>query len=415
MTTTNHPLRLEKSDALAQPCAGESRPYAYLDLVALLTRIVDGDRLALDTLVTDRQPLLRHGRSVSIPEWIETVSQADASRWSGGDEIAELARDLIYDRFTQMPADPASPSDGSEAGCVAPRCGVDCRNYYRGFIDHLPATSEVALDTIHPKRACKTTSRLDYNTWVHHRFNGYVHRHWRLCLSEAWRRQQRLTIAYEFRSSGVAVRLWVPASIPPRKRAAWIERNFGPVLPDASDTMSVQHRLQSQIDGWLDHALRERERGLRSSMQHAPFGPNLSLASIEQGWTQQGLARTVAHEKAQTPERLRTSIAALGAERIKALILGIFEDMIQGTYHPASTARSFGLHKSTLTRFAAARWHPGDDGPVPDLWLNTAQILTSQPRFAAALEEAGLDHLVSVLEQSQSTPGVTTTRTTHGR
>lgn len=420
MTTTNHPLRLDTSDALAQPCDEEPRSYADLDLVGLMTRIVDGDRRALDTLVVDRKPLLRHGQPVGIPDWIESVSQSDASRHSSGDEVTESARDLLYDRLTRMPGRPnpsSTPSNsestsartsefasgnasGANSGGTSGGGGVDCRNYYRGFVDRLPpvVNRESQAEATQTDHSGHTLSRLEYNTWVHHRFSGYAHRHWRLCLREARRRQQRLTVAYEYKSPGVAMRLWVPASIPPRQRAAWIDRNFGPVVPDASGTATVQHRLQTQIDGWLDHVLRERERELRYSLQHDPFGPNLSRTSIEQGWTQQGLARTVAHEKAQTPERLRTSIAALGPERIKSLILGIFEDMIQGTYHPASTARRFGLHKSTLTRFAAARWHPGDDRPVPDLWLNTAQVLASQPRFAAALEEAGLNHLVHTLE-----------------
>lgn len=414
MTTTKQPLRIDASDALSQPCAEESRSYAHLDLVDLMTRIVDGDPCALDTLVTDRKPLLRHGQPVGIPEWIESVSQSDASRRSGGDEVTESARDLLYDRLTRMPGRPkptSNPSDnGSTSGNAAEGSsggtsgggggGVDCRHYYRGFVDRLRPVGnrESYTEAAYASHTRQTLSRLEYNTWVHHRFNGYAHRHWRLCLSEAWRRQQRLTVAYEHKSSGISMRLWVPASIPPRQRAAWIDRNFGPVVPDAAGTTTVQHRLQTQIDSWLDHALRERERELRSSLQHDPFGRNLPLATIEQGWTQQGLAQTVAHEKAQIPERLRTSIAALGPERIKSLILGIFEDMIQGTYHPASTARRFGLHKSTLTRFAAARWHPDDDGPVPDLWLNTAQVLASQPRFTAALEEAGLDHLVHSLE-----------------
>lgn len=408
MTTTRSTKRLDPHDA--DPNSSIEGPGAYerLDLIELMTRIVEGDRLALETLVAERRPVFRHGRPMGLPDWIEAVSQADAVRRSAGDEVVALARDLLYDRFTRLPATASQGTcNGTDAQGVTAGAssggevlGVDCRNYYRGFLNHLPSSilppgargrhSGVHSST-HQNPAM---SRIDNNAWIHRRFSGFVNRHWGLCQCEARRRLQRLTVAYDYRMPGATLRLWVPACIPSRQRRAWLERNFGPVCDIADDADQAHHRLQSQINQWLDHALRERERNLRLEMRDSPFGAGQPLSTIERAWTQEGLATTVANEKANAPQRLRTSIAALGAERIKALVLSIFDGITEGTYHPATTARDYGLHKSTLTRFAASRWQPGDDGPVPDLWLNTAQVLASQARFVAALEEAGLEHLV---------------------
>ena len=346
----------------------EGNPYAKHDLLALIGLITTGDKTALEELIECREPLMLDGRRLSLPAWIETMTDRPPAGWSGGDRIPEMARDLCYDRFTRLPPEP----DG----------GTDCRYYYLGFLRNLPDELAVA-GQFHP---------MQRNTQVLQRFGGYVRRHWRLCMRDAWRRQQDLAVAHKFVTPQGSLSLWVPGRIPLQERDDWLERCFGPIDTGA---MGATARLQSLIDTWLDQDLRDREKQLRASIDADPFGVHGSGFSIEHGWSSDGLARTVALEKANAPARLRTSIAALGPERIEQLVLGIFEDVIAGRYRPSTTARDFGLHKSTLTRFAAAHWLPSTEGPVPDLWLNTAQVLASQPRFACALEEAGLDDIVS--------------------
>lgn len=346
--------------------------YERHDLIALMQLIVEGDPDALDELVSRRRPVMRHSRTISIPEWIEERANHQACQWVGGDEVPETARDLLYDRFTRLPVEP----DG----------GIDCRYYYRGFLEHLQTLPETEVG--------RTSQSLQRNNAVIDRLTGYLHRHWRFCLREAWRRQQRMTVAHKFATATATLQLWVPASIPPRDRSDWISRNFGPLDRDIE---GLRAKTQACINTWLDHTLREREQQLHASLQTDLFGGENTSFSIEHGWSHHGLAHTVAQEKANAPQRLRASIAAMSPEHIAQLVTRIFEDLVGGCYHPSTIAREFGLHKSTLTRFAASHWQPGDEGPTPDLWLNTAQVLAHQPQFAAALEEAGLYHLVKAL------------------
>lgn len=343
------------------------RLYSKMDIVVLVSRICDGDRAALAELMV-RRLLLFKGRRVTLAEWAIHQIEHNSPCWRGGDMVLELAADLLIDRFSRMPEEP----DGK----------THCCNYYRAYLDALP-------DEWRPLTARHSLAQLDDAI---QRFQGYVHRHWQFCLKEAWRREQKWLVAHDYwTDSGRLVHLYVPACVPSQDRDRWLEQIAGPL--DVTDT----DRVQSKIDAWVEHDLRERERKLRAELAYDPFGTGMSTFIIEHGWSHNGLARTVASEKASAPERLRHSIAKLGAERVKQLVLRIFGDVSAGTYHPSVVAKDFSLHKSAMTRFAAVRWQPGDDGPVPDLWANTAQVLASQPRFRAALEEAGLDRLVQQL------------------
>ncbi|MFN3166999.1 MAG: hypothetical protein ACE37H_08040 [Phycisphaeraceae bacterium] len=345
----------------------ETKSFARMDPITLIHRVCDGSRDAMEELVTQRLIMPHEGRRVTMLEWISSRVDHQGPGWAGSDLLLESARDQLMDRFTRMPEEP----DG----------GTDCRNYYRGFLDNLPGELvEVnGLKSLH------------HHDELLRRFMGYLRRHWRLCLKEAWRREQKWIIAHDYDNGTEWIRLYVPACIPAAERDHWLKRNIGPIN---ANNKAV---IQSRIDAWLDQELRDREQQLRSDVACAPFGAELSPYVLEHGWSHDGLAHTVAREKAATPGRLRRSIAALGAVRIQQLVTRIFHDVSAGCYHPSTVARDFDLHKSVLTRFAASNWHPCKDGPVPDLWLNTAQVLASQPRFRAALEEAGLDHLVRSL------------------
>lgn len=368
------PLSVRNTGQRSDNTQSKSPLYQAMDMIELMSKICDGDQVALSELMS--RPVLTPQRGfrgnvqgrVTLVQWVSSQVERPKSDWYGGDVVLELASDLLIDRFSRMPQEP----DGK----------TDCRNYYQGYLNGLQG------EWLKPEVHLSLTQLDD----AMRRFQGYVQRHWRFCLKEAHRREQKWLVPYDFwTESGSRVHLYVPACIPGPNRDRWLEQLAGPI--EAAD----KDRVQAKIDAWVEHDLRERERGLRNEIACDPFGTGMSPFVIENGWSHNGLARTVASEKASAPERLRHSIAKLGSDRIKQLVLRIFADVLAGSYHPSAVAKDFALHKSVMTRFAAARWQPGDNGPVPDLWSNTAQVLASQPRFRAALEEAGLDRLVQRL------------------
>jgi hypothetical protein len=100
------------------------------------------------------------------------------------------------------------------------------------------------------------------------------------------------------------------------------------------------------------------------------------------------LARYVADEKCADIDNQRRSIKMLGKYKLSQLILRIFADIDAGDYQDHQVAKNFGLSKSTFSRFAGSRWH--GSGTIPDLWMNTAQVLASKPEFKEAAIEAGV-------------------------
>ena len=368
------PLLAHNTDQGSDSTQTKTPPYQAMDMIELMSTICDDDWNALSELM-ERTLLTFRGKRVTLVHWVSSQIDQPGQGWRGGDTLRELAGDLLMDRFSRMPLEP----DGK----------TDCRNYYGAYLkglqdEWLKPGVRRSLGQLHDAMR---------------RFQGYVLRHWHFCLKEARRREQKWLVAYDYwTENGSRVHLYVPACISGPNRDRWLEQLAGPI--EAAD----KDRVQSKIDAWVEHDLRERERGLRSEIASDPFGTGTSPFVIENGWSHNGLARTVASEKARAPGRLRRTIAELGPERIKQLVLRIFGDVLAGTYHPSAVAKDFALHKSVMTRFAAARWKPADDGPVPDLWSNTAQVLASRPQFRAALEEAGLDHLVQRLAGVAHTP-----------
>ena len=98
------------------------------------------------------------------------------------------------------------------------------------------------------------------------------------------------------------------------------------------------------------------------------------------------LAQYVADEKSADIVNQRRSIRKLGKDKLKQLVLRVFEDIETGEYQDQLVAKEFGLSKSTFSRFAGSRWH--ETNRIPDLWMNTAQVLASKPEFKEAAIEA---------------------------
>ena len=78
----------------------------------------------------------------------------------------------------------------------------------------------------------------------------------------------------------------------------------------------------------------------------------------------------------------------LGKKRFKQLILRIFENIKSGEYSDEKLARDFGLSKATFSRFAGSQWHKKET-PIPDLWLNTAKVLSQNSTFKKVTKETG--------------------------
>jgi AraC-like DNA-binding protein len=111
------------------------------------------------------------------------------------------------------------------------------------------------------------------------------------------------------------------------------------------------------------------------------------------------LAIVVADEKARNIHEQRRSIRNLGEEKLKHLILRIFEDIKYDDYQDKEIATDFGLSKATFSRFAGSDWAK-TKSTIPDLWLNTAKVLSRHDGFRQIALKAGyLKEVETTLEK----------------
>jgi hypothetical protein len=116
--------------------------------------------------------------------------------------------------------------------------------------------------------------------------------------------------------------------------------------------------------------------------------PSDALVRQESGL--EGLPQAVADEKASSILSLRPAIQALGKSGVRALVLRIFTDLIEGHYEEKRVAGLFGLSAATLTRFAGSRWRLAPGVRPPDLWTNVGRWLSSKVPLVEAAKEAGI-------------------------
>jgi hypothetical protein len=155
-----------------------------------------------------------------------------------------------------------------------------------------------------------------------------------------------------------------------------------------------QARVQGIVDAQIGQphpfALADERRTAVAPAVSAPSpvpGEDLMDVSVD------GIAETVATEKADLIHEQRPAIRALGPATLSSMIKEIFEALADGEYRLSALASKYGLSKATLSRFAGVRW----DGnrrmmlaAMPDLWRNTAKVLGSDADFVEAAKRAGV-------------------------
>ena len=171
-----------------------------------------------------------------------------------------------------------------------------------------------------------------------------------------------------------------------------------------------QKRIQSIIDERLGkvHLISMKESGLASLPNSEEEAS--SIESKEGRRFGQNLSKTVAREKADNINELRPAIKKLGERIVSQLILDIFLDIEKESYKITQMAIKYGISKATLSRFAGSKWFEKieDNRPVtvPDLWKNTAQILSRNPDFMETATTSGVaDNVKEVLRLIDPNPG----------
>ncbi len=290
--------------------------------------------------------------------------------------VAEIMIDLLTDRLTNLPDDHDLPFSKPNVK----QKGPDCRFYLSACLNRMCAEliKNPPKNKIEEERISVVILR------------SFVIRQSQFCRLEAIRMSQTFRSRFTWSVKGGKISVWLPKTLLGKERREWLDTN----VPDPDpDRPNEKRRVQEIINKKL-----ESNCWVTFEEAMIPADDNCGLSESPKDDFSFLLAREVAEEKAENIQKQRRSIKSLGPEKLKSLILRVFEDLDCGEFKEGPLASEFHISKSTMSRFAGIRWR--DNGSsVPDLWRNTASVLSKNPIFLEVAKEAGyLNTIKEVLE-----------------
>ena len=378
--------------------AKRARPWSGLSLAELATQVVHlGDRAALKEL-HDYRHLFYYGGNgpLRLAEYVDSLR---GSSWAlvccdGRSQLLDQAYDLTIDKFAHLPNGRPRASSGRPTASKGGRDGPDCRYYWAAFLEYAARQTEAQ-----PKE-----SELEREAMAGVILQRHVLRHFGLSCFESRRRANPLIRRFLCKAAGQMLTLWFPTEMTARECRSWLKANAS----DADPTRPFErYRIQSLIDEVLVRRLigSFEQFGCRPEDLTAPQ-PVPTDPAFPDG-AEISLRDAVAEEKAANLDQQRPAIRALGAMNLARLVRRIFDDLGDGEIEDSCLAAEFGLSRASFSRFAGSRWFRRMDESaetaIPDLWRNTAWVLSGIPAFIAAGRTTGLwDRIRQVLDRTQS-------------
>ena len=303
-----------------------------------------------------------------------------------GYHFIELIYDLTMDKFCNLPnlVNSLSKNREDENQKIKPH-GSDCRLYFKAFLSHISQDFKIR----------PPAGQLEAETRAAAAMQGLVIRHFHYSLLEIKRSMDRLWSRYNWKTNGVTIVLYFPKSISGRKRGEWLAKNVKKPKPNR---LNEKQRIQKIIDQKLVCEMIDEQI---EDLADLDFEKNWLWPKTEEQFGI-SLAKVVSNEKAADIHKQRRSIRNLGEERLKQLILRIFEDIKYDDYRDKEIAAEYGISKATFSRFAGSNWAKAKSA-VPDLWHNTANVLSQHEAFREVAIEAGyLKKVESILNKTET-------------
>lgn len=251
----------------------------------------------------------------------------------------------------------------------------DCRRYYRAYLDY-----------VIPIIAGKNVAEKEFIAAK--KLKGFAYRQFGLSYLDARRKMNGFSKPYYWNG----YKLQMPSIMTGRQSSEWLENNVG--RPNVENT-NEQQRLQQIIDEnlFVPSIIPLGGDSLDDFKAETvtPLGE-----MIEKEARSKPLSECIANEKADNLDSLRNSIARIGKEKVRELVVSIFDGISTGSFRPSLLGREFGVSPAAMTRFASLKWRNGNgDSYIPQLWENTARYLVNLPQYSKLLYETGLYNKLS--------------------
>ena len=371
--------------ARALPHTIPSSEYSQLSLKDITERIAYlGDRLALRAFHENQAVFgVATGHRVVFARWVE-IKRAwahDTHWWAWkGSRIVDDACDLLLDRFSNLPTGLTAVPDGVSEDDTSQYPGPDCRNYFRGCL----AIIERDFESDAP------TGCLDAELRTARIVEGYIRRHFYLCLKESLRSWNPLVSRYDWKVDGHSFSLWLPRAIEGAKRREWLEKHV-----EGLDPMRPFER--ERIQDIIDDLLGVPRLLSLDSIEEADSSPSPSAKVSDRFAFDEeitALKEFVAKEKAESINMQRPAIRRLGRAQLQKLVPATIENTESGEKSDAEIAQEFGLSTPTYSRFGGSDWgrrkHRNGGLDIPDLWINLAHVLANNKTFREMAKRAGV-------------------------
>lgn len=346
-------------------------PVAMMTLGQLAEHIAHrGEEEALAEL-HKRTPFIFNGHGpCRLVEFIDHLRRQAAER---NGEHADKAYDLTIDKFSRIVGDGCHWRGELESLGTGRTARTDCRWYFAAYVRFL-GRKQQTLDRM---------TGLEKEMFEAKSLQLLIRRHYQLSLHECCR--SAFMTRYVWRLPDGDLTVLMPRSISGRARRRWLQTNVGEVdLQRPDEQARVQAIIDAQI-GQLQFFQSSGDEHWPSKTSPIP-GEETFMVSVE------GLADTVAKEKAGNICEQRRAIQVLGAVRLEEMIRQNFDQLADDAYQLKEVAWQYGISEATLSRFAGVRWARNNrmGSAVPDLWRNTAKVIGSDPNFVEAAKSAGV-------------------------
>jgi len=345
---------------------------ADLSSVEVMRAVCDhGDGHALQEFHNHRRLFrLQDSPSLLFIECADRVCRGPVARRILGRNtlLQDHARDQLVDRFCNL-------QDVATRTSCRSRRGPDCRQNFAAIVR--------AVDGWRAKH--RSADALELEATTARIAQERIAAHALFACGDALRARNPTRSRLQARNRHGPVTVWMPRWLPGWRRREWIEQN---TTAAEGEPACQPEELQSLADArygrsWIPSLDDPQALGTE------PTSSSLDWL-IEHEITTRGIAPFVADEKAIRSSGLRPSIAALGPDGVRRLVLRLFEAIENGLDNDRVIAAEFALSPASLSRFAGRRWQPGDHRPIPPLYDNLCQALAAYPPFTEIARKAGV-------------------------
>jgi hypothetical protein len=345
----------------------DEKPAAYrsLSMVDLIVRIAENsDEKAICEFHSNRKVFFYDNDDsllfVELLERLRDEALIKHNSWPASYDVVDRAYNLMIDKFTHIPKE-------IDSSYFFPKRvqanGSDCRFYFRAALNRLDKML----------KRTNVFGELQKELLAYKTLQNFVVYHFHLSILEAKRKTNPLWSRYNWKLNGTNICVWMPVTLSGQQRRKWLEDHIE--NPDPS-RLEERQRIQALIKKAFPHiALTSLNNNICKQHMSTNRDPNKSDPEFIKS-----LGAIISQEKAENIHKQRRSIQGLGVTNLKKLILYIFKNIGCSEYKDHLVAKRFGLTPPTFSRFAGSRW--SDTGEIiPDLWKNTAQVLSLHPAF----------------------------------